>query len=157
MENPPLLPLSLPSSPLLHLTPQCFRIKMTTRFQKTHTYTHTHTPTHTHTSGISLGSVRGCYRPYFITDFTHVSNHKIRVSHFSDQTQTSPLHPSPPVCPALCPEPNPFLWLLNLLPYTLHKLSGPRATPSTHTHTHTHTCAYTQPQFPPHQIRETAN
>lgn len=60
---------------------------MTTHFQK-------HTRRHTHTPGTSLGSVRGRYRPYFITDFTHVSNHKIRVSHFSGQTQTFPFHPS---------------------------------------------------------------
>lgn len=76
------------SAASLHLTPQCSRIKMTTHFQK-----HTH-KTHTHTPGPSLGSVRGRYRPYFITDFTHVSNHKIRVSHFSGQTQTFPFHPS---------------------------------------------------------------
>lgn len=119
---PSLPPFSCSSAVSLHLTRQCFRIKMTTHFQK-------HTRGHTHTQGISLGSVRDRYRPYFITDFTHVSNHKTRVSHSSGQTQTSPLRPFASVCPPLCPEPNPFHRLLNRLPCTLHKLSGPHTTP----------------------------
>lgn len=125
--------LLLPSSASsLHLTPQCLRIKMTTHFQQ---------HTQTHTKGISLGSVRGCYRPYFITDFTHVSNHKIRVSHFSGQTQTSPLclstrQPRAKPIPLGCPT-------SSHAPFT--HCQGPHTTPNTHTLTYKQVCAHTAP------------
>lgn len=120
---PPLHPLHS-----LHLTPQCLRIKMTTHFQRgRHTYTHT--------LGTSEGSVRGRYRPAFITDFTHVSNHKIefhtplprpKLSLSIPPPSLPPLPLHPPFTPA--PDPNSP----SISPHPFHSLTSP---PSSSFHT----------------------
>lgn len=124
-------------SPLPFLLLQCLPLSDAPVLQNKNDNTFQETHRHTHNHCTSLGSVRGCYWPYFVTDFTHVWNHKIRVSHLSGQTQAFPLHLLHLSVRPLSPEPDPFTGCSASTRAAFTNCQDPiLSPPPTHSHTH---------------------